>query len=188
MSTNPLWATFSDTAESTRVNVRGRKWVLLVQEGTGGHFQRVISPRVRTEQVMAQRNGAASLHGYHQIKVEEGWWCRRLGSPCVPLSPPSTSIGLGLLIPHLPISGWPRSNVSKHKTPVHTYLNDCPFAGYPGKPRYQARNRSRAVPGEVMMNQASKGLLVEFNQEFRVGISPSDLTTISDRLPGIRRL
>ena len=92
------------------------------------------------------------------------------------------------LIPHLPISGWPRSNVSKHKTPVHTYLNDCPFAGYPGKPRYQARNRSRAVPGEVMMNQASKGLLVEFNQEFRVGISPSDLTTISDRLPGIRRL
>ena len=44
----------------------------LVQEGTAAHFQRVISPRVTAEQAMAQRNDAASLHGYHQIKVERG--------------------------------------------------------------------------------------------------------------------
>ena len=61
----------SPTLQSRRGSMSGGGSGFLVQEGgTAAHSQRVISPRVTAEQAMAQRNDAASLHGYHQIKVE----------------------------------------------------------------------------------------------------------------------
>ena len=145
----------SPTLQSRRGSMSGGGSRFLVQEeGTAGHSQRVISPRVTTEQAMAQRNDAASLHGNYQIKVERrDGGCRRLGSRHA-----LTSIHLNGPCP----STWPfwvghpqNSMATHYVRPTTTYLSSCPFAGYRGKPRYQACNRSRAAPGVLMMNRPS---------------------------------